>query len=71
MGVLSPLEPEKNEQTGVLNLKAPYLLPEDAACFQFLYEKSTSKKDWDVRARELYKLVSKPLENFFEEKLQF
>jgi len=33
MGVLSPLEPEKNEQTGVLNLKAPYLLPEDAACF--------------------------------------
>lgn len=71
MGALSPLEPEKDEKTGVTTLRAPYLMPEDSACFHFLYEKSTSKKDWDVRARELYKLVSKPLENFFEEKLQF
>ena len=36
-----------------------------------LLKKSTSKKDRKVRATELFKIVQKPLEMFFEEKLSF
>lgn len=34
-------------------------------------DKSTSKKDRKIRAVELFKIVQKPLEMFFEEKLAY
>ena len=36
-----------------------------------LLNKSTSKKDRRVRAAELFKIVQKPLEMFYEEKLSY
>ena len=34
-------------------------------------DKSTAKKDRQLRARELFKIVQKPLEMFFEERLSY
>lgn len=44
---------------------------EDAACLQTFSKFSTSKKDHSIRHAELVKIVQKPLERFFEEKLSF
>ena len=34
-------------------------------------DKSASKKDRQIRGKELFKIVQKPLEMFFEEKLSY
>jgi hypothetical protein len=44
---------------------------EDASCLQAFSGQSTSKKDHSIRHAELVKIVQKPLERFFEEKLSF
>ena len=44
---------------------------EDTTNMSFLLEKSTSKKDRSVRAKELFKIVQNPLSMFFEEKLSY
>jgi len=47
------------------------LTEDESACLNLYSKKSTSKKDVSVRQAELVKCVQKPLEMFFEEKLQF
>jgi hypothetical protein len=51
--------------------KNSLLTKEDHEAFNCLSEHSTSKKDPVVRASELFKVVQKPLEIFFEEKLSY
>lgn len=46
-----------------------FLTEDEAACLNMYSKKSTSKKDVNVRQAELVKIVQKPLEAFFEEKL--
>lgn len=47
------------------------LTQSDLDCFSTLQSLSTSKKDPKTRAQELFKICQKPLELFFEEKLQY
>lgn len=47
------------------------IAPEDMECFTFLKEMSSSKKNPDIRHAEVVKIVQKPLETFFEEKLSY
>jgi hypothetical protein len=49
----------------------PFITAEDIKCFKAGQEHSTSKKEAMTRHRELVKIVQKPLEIFFEEKLQY
>lgn len=44
---------------------------DEAECLQAFSTLSTSKKDQTIRHAELVKIVQKPLERFFEEKLSF
>lgn len=53
------------------SLKNPLLSKTDVDSLNFLSEHSTSKKDADIRANELFKIAQKPLEKFFEEKLTY
>ena len=63
---LSPLQSENDQ------LKScSYLTQEESQCLSFFLDKSTSKKARKVRAAELTQIVQKPLEMFFEEKLQY
>lgn len=47
------------------------LTQEDHETFTLLKSMTTSKKDDAIRAHELFKIAQKPLEMFFEEKLQY
>ena len=67
-----PLEVEKSEATGLLSYKANSILTAEELLNMSLYlGKSTSKKDRKVRSSELFKIVQKPLEMFFEERLSY
>ena len=46
-------------------------MPADYAAFKTLSDLNSSKKDPQIRAQELFKIVQKPLEMFFEEKLSY
>jgi hypothetical protein len=46
-------------------------MPADYAAFKTLSDLNSSKKDPQTRAQELFKIVQKPLEMFFEEKLSY
>ena len=48
-----------------------YLTQEELQCLSVFLDKSTSKKARKLRAAELTQIVQKPLEMFFEEKLQY
>lgn len=63
---LSPLQSEDDKLTS-----CTYLTQEETRCLSFFLDKSTSKKARKVRATELTQIVQKPLEMFFEEKLQY
>lgn len=52
-------------------VKNTSLTPEDMETFSYLQAYTSSKKDTATRASELFKIVQKPLEMFFEEKLQY
>lgn len=51
--------------------KNTLLTKEDHEAFNCLQTHSSSKKDPVIRAQELFKVVQKPLELFFEEKLSY
>jgi len=69
---LFPLEVEKGASDGQLQYKRnSYISGEELWSMSLLLKKSTSKKDRTVRAAELFKIVQKPLEMFFEERLSF
>ena len=69
---LFPLEVEKSASDGQLQYKRnSYISGEELWSMSLLLKKSTSKKDRTVRAAELFKIVQKPLEMFFEERLSF
>jgi hypothetical protein len=53
----------------VLNKK--FMTAEETASMQLCAHRSSSKKDKKIRWAELVKVVQKPLEIFFEEKLQY
>jgi len=61
---------EKKEQ-GSKVFHNPFLTADDLKSMRFAANLSTSKKDPVIRHKELVKIVQKPLENFFEEKLQY
>ena len=48
-----------------------FMVKEDTAALETFKSRSTSKKDAAIRHSELVKVVQKPLEMFFEEKLQY
>ena len=54
-----------------LSLKNPLITPPEQQAMETLQHLSTSKKDKKTRALELFKIAAKPLEVFFEEKLQY
>lgn len=54
-----------------LSQKNPLLTQAELQAFETLQHLSTSKKDKNTRALELFKITAKPLEVFFEEKLQY
>lgn len=62
------LPPSENKDQVVRNT---YLTQEDLETFTHLKHLSSSKKDSATRAFELFKISQKPLEIFFEEKLQY
>ena len=69
---LLPLEVEKNKQSGETEYKRNANIASDELQSMSLFlDKSTAKKDRAVRARELFKIVQKPLEMFFEERLSY
>jgi hypothetical protein len=56
----------------MINPKAKrYFSPEDIIAFEAHQEHTSSKKDAGVRRMELLKIITKPLETFFEEHMQF
>ena len=57
---------------GIINPKSKrFFNPEDILAFEAHQEHSTSKKDAEVRRKELLYIITAPLEKFFEEKMQF
>ena len=68
---LLPLQTEKSEDGSHKYLPNSYLTQEDTSSMSFFLEKSTSKKERGVRAKELFKIVQNPLSKFFEEKLSY
>jgi len=52
-------------------LKKRFLSAEEAEGLTVLSTSTTSKKDTAIRTNELVKIVQKPLEKFFEEKLSY
>lgn len=52
-------------------LRCTTLTPEDIDALTFLSDMSGSKKNANVRHVEVVKIVQKPLETFFEEKLSY
>lgn len=68
---LTPLSVEKTP-AGVSHYKANgFLTLEELTNMSLFLDKSTSKKDRTVRSTELFKIVQKPLEMFFEERLSY
>lgn len=65
ISALLPLSKDKD------TLRNTCLTPEDIECLSTLSAMTSSKKDSETRAQELFKIVQKPLETFFEEKLQY
>lgn len=66
----APLQKVQKEQK-VKVFHNPFLTVDDLKCMQSGKEFSTSKKDPVTRHHELVKIVQKPLETFFEEKLTY
>ena len=57
---------------GIINPKSKrYFAAEEILAFEAHQEHSSSKKDAGVRRMELLKIITKPLETFFEEHMQF
>jgi hypothetical protein len=67
---LLPLPEAKSEEKNQV-VKNNCLTPPDYETFATLRHLTTSKKDPATRANELFKISQKPLEIFFEEKLQY
>jgi len=68
---LQPLAVEKTDG-GIMHYKANgFLTLEELSNMSLFLDKSTSKKDRTVRSTELFKIVQKPLEMFFEERLSY
>ena len=65
----APIDKSKDEKTKTFH--NPFLTAEDLKCLRAGSQLSTSKKDPVTRHKELVKIVQKPLETFFEEKLQY
>jgi len=65
--IISSLLPLAKDQ----QVRNTSLTPEDLAIMDTLSDFTSSKKDSAVRANELFKIAQKPLEMFFEEKLQY
>jgi hypothetical protein len=63
-----PVLPGKTEKDHKV-FHNPFVTAEDLKCLRTGIEYSTSKKDPLLRHKELVKIVQKPLEMFFEEKL--
>ena len=69
LSALAPLTVSPKDATAYAGT---YFIPkEDLAAMGYLLGKSTSKKERSVRGQELIKIVEKPLETFFEEKLGY
>ena len=68
---LQPLEVEQNASGDMQYKRNSFIQADELQAMSLLLSKSTSKKDRKVRAKELFKIVQKPLEMFFEEKLSF
>ena len=68
---LQPLQTETKEDGTIQYKSVPWLAAEDTAAMSLLLHKTTSKKDRRVRAVELFKIVQKPLEMFYEERLSY
>lgn len=66
--LVSALLPLPSADSSV-KLRNSLLTPDDIKAFQTLSEFNTSKKEKQIREHELFKIVEKPLEMFFEEKL--
>lgn len=65
--IISSLLPLAKDQ----QVRNTALTPDDMDMFATLQPLTSSKKDNAVRANELFKIAQKPLEMFFEEKLQY
>jgi hypothetical protein len=65
----APIEKKKDQKSKVFH--NPFLTVDDFKCMRAGADLSTSKKDPVIRHKELVKIVQKPLETFFEEKLQY
>jgi len=68
---LVPLEVEKDAAGDVYYKRNSFVQGDDLHAMSLLLNKSTSKKDRKVRGAELFNIVRKPLEMFFEEKLSY
>lgn len=68
--LISALLPLPTGEPGQV-VKNNAITKDEMASFNTLSKLSTSKKDPAIRAQELFKIVQKPLETFFEEKLQY
>lgn len=68
--LLSALSPLQSETKHTLKSRS-YLTEEELQCLSTFLDKSTSKKARKLRGAELTTIVQKPLEMFFEEKLQY
>lgn len=66
--LISALLPLSTSDTAQV-VKNNSITKDELDCFQTLSALSSSKKDPAIRAFELFKIVQKPLETFFEEKL--
>ena len=67
---LMPLETE--EKDGRIQYKNNSLItPDELQSMSLFLDKSTSKKDRKIRSGELFKIVQKPLEMFYEERLSY
>jgi len=68
---LMPLETETTAE-GTQHYKPNgFLTNDDLQIMSLFLEKSTSKKERKIRSAELFKIVQKPLEMFFEERLSY
>lgn len=68
---LMPLETERSEDGSVEYKPNQFLAIDDLKSMSLFLGKTTSKKDRRIRAAELFKIVQKPLESFFEERLSY